>query len=99
MISNTRFNVTNLANFGKCSDSIHKNARFINSVLRKCKLIVGQPKGVFTQHCFQLKMENFVCILAVHLHDNTALGAWKCKLLKIDFKVLVFENNIVIVSE
>lgn len=30
--------------------------------------------GTFTQH-FQIKMEN-ICVLAVHLLDNSVLGAW-----------------------
>lgn len=29
--------------------------------------------GVYTHH-FQLKMEKFVCFLAVHLHDNGVVG-------------------------
>ncbi|XDV46255.1 hypothetical protein PO909_014179 [Leuciscus waleckii] len=32
-------------------------------------------------------MEKVLCVLAVHLHDNAVLGAWKCKLLKMGFKV------------
>ncbi len=31
--------------------------------------------GVFTWHPFQLKTENFLCFLAVHLHDTVILGA------------------------
>ncbi len=33
-------------------------------------------KGVFTQHLFQLKVENNECILAIHLHDSCVLVRW-----------------------
>ncbi len=35
----------------------------------------------------------FLCILAVHLNNNSILRAGKCKLLKAGFEVQVFENN------
>ncbi len=37
-------------------------------------------------------------VLAVHLHNNVILGAWKYKLSKTVFQVQVFENNTVIIS-
>lgn len=37
-------------------------------------------------------MENFVCVLTIHLHNNGILGAEKCKVLKMVFKVQSFEN-------
>ncbi len=45
--------------------------------------------GVLTQHCFQVKMDSFLCILAVHLHDIGILGGWK-PISKMGFKVQVF---------
>lgn len=67
------------------------------------------PKGIFTQNHFLLNTENFfmlvigtrycdICILAVHLHSNSVLGAWKLKLLTTDFKVQGFENGTFTVS-
>lgn len=32
-------------------------------------------QGLFTQHSFQLKSENVLCVLAVHLHDTSVLVA------------------------
>jgi len=40
--------------------------------------------------------ENFLRILAVHLHNNGILAAWKCKPLKTCFIVQALENNTVI---
>ncbi len=34
--------------------------------------------------------DRFLSILAIHLHDNSILGAWKCKLLKTGFGVEFF---------
>lgn len=31
--------------------------------------------------------------MAVHLNDNSGLGAGKCKILKAGFEVQVFEND------
>jgi len=38
-----------------------------------------------------------VCILAIHLHDNGVLVAWKSKRLKTGLKVQVFDDYTVIV--
>jgi len=35
-----------------------------------------------------------LCVLAVHLHNNSVLGSWKLKLL--GFKVQVSENDTII---
>ncbi len=43
--------------------------------------------------------ETFLCFLAIHLHDNCILGVWKRKLLKMGFKVHVFENANTIIME
>lgn len=42
---------------------------------------------------FQLKLENFFCILDVHLHNNIMLEDWKCTFLKMDFKEHVFKKR------
>lgn len=55
-------------------------------------------QGPFTQHCFQVKTENFFMHLVVHLHNYSILGALKHKLLKVGFKAHVFENDTAIVS-
>ncbi len=47
---------------------------------------------------FQLKTENVLCILAVALHDDSILRGTKCKLLKLCFKMQVFESDTVIAS-
>lgn len=43
-------------------------------------------------------MENFLCVLAVDLHDNSVLGDWKCELLNTGLKVQVIENKGIKVS-
>ncbi len=66
------------------------------------KLITSMPRRLQTDlkrsgevvvYIFSQKTENVLCILAVHLHDNVDLEAWKHKLLKMIFKVHIFENN------
>ncbi len=42
--------------------------------------------------------ENFICLLAIYLHNNSILTVWNWKLLKTGFKVQVFENDAIIVS-
>ncbi len=37
----------------------------------------GGGGGLFTQHCLKQKTEDFTCILAIDLHHNSVLGAWK----------------------
>ncbi len=49
--------------------------------------------GEVVVYIFNQKIENVLCILAVHLHDNVDLEAWKHKLLKMIFKAHIFENN------
>lgn len=49
-------------------------------------------EGQFTRHSFQQKTENFICALAVHVHDNAVLGSWKNKLLRKVFKLFLFFN-------
>ncbi len=44
------------------------------------------------------KEQHVLWVLAVHLHNNVILGAWKYKLSKTVFQVQVFENNTVIIS-
>ncbi len=42
---------------------------------------------LFTQLYFQLKMENILCILVIHLHNNGFWGAENINFLKTGFKV------------
>lgn len=47
-------------------------------------------QDAFTQHSFWLKTENFLCLLAIHLHNNSVLVGWE--LLQTGFKVFFFSN-------
>ncbi len=47
-------------------------------------------KGAFTRHWK-------TCALAIHLHNNCILEAWKRKLLKTGLKVQLFENDTIII--
>jgi len=54
-----------------------------------------QRLELFTQHHFQLKMFNFLCVLVIRLHDNSSLGARKRKV----FRVQGFETSICVNNE
>ncbi len=53
---------------------ISKEVQFVSdplTLLALCSTISPfSITGVFTRHRFQLKIDTFLCVLAVHLHDS-----------------------------
>lgn len=107
----TSFNISSVAKWtyldGILTDFINQcftvclcyaHYRYCNILYLSC--CIGSlllTEGLFTLHCFELKIENFIFVLVVNLHDSSILGAWQCNLLKMGFKLHIFENNTIII--
>jgi len=63
--------------------------------------IVGKAHARFDRHSIgniNSVHKYFLCVLAVHLHENNVCGLENTNFAKKTFKVHVFENDTVIIS-